>query len=97
MTIQFDETRSHALNRYKEIYAAVVAAGGTTSPPYDLSPREMTVLGEMTKGLSDLQIAQALGVTKFTINKHVGAILTKMNATSRTGAAVRAIREHIVT
>ena len=63
---------------------------------YGLSAREMVVLGEMTKGLSDMQIAEALGITKFTVNKHIGSILIKTDTRSRTGAAVRAIREHLV-
>jgi len=64
--------------------------------PYNLSPREMAVLGEMAKGLSDTQIAEALGITKYTVNKHIGSILIKTDTRSRTGAAVRAIREHLV-
>ena len=63
---------------------------------YNLTPREMAVLSEMTKGWSDTQIAESLGITKFTVNKHVGSILIKTNSRSRTGAAVRAIREHLV-
>ena len=63
---------------------------------YGLSPREMTVLGEMTRGLSDMQIADALGITPFTVNKHIGSILIKTDSRSRTGAAVRAIREHLL-
>jgi DNA-binding NarL/FixJ family response regulator len=37
-----------------------------------------------------------LRVTLFTVNKHVGAILLKMNVRSRTAAAVHAIREHLI-
>jgi DNA-binding NarL/FixJ family response regulator len=53
------------------------------------------VLREIAKGLSDFEIAESLGITKYTVNKHVGAILAKMNVASRTGAAVRAIRDHV--
>ena len=64
--------------------------------PYNLTPRETAVLTEMTKGLSDMEIAESLGITRFTVNKHIGSILIKTNTRSRTGAAVRAIREHLV-
>ena len=63
---------------------------------YDLSESEVRVLFLLSNGLTDRQIADALGVTIYTINKHVGAILQKMNVRSRTAAAVNAIREHIV-
>ena len=65
------------------------------SLPYGLSPRELAVLREITRGLSDAEIAESLGITSFTVNKHVGAILAKMNVRSRTGAAVRAIRDQM--
>ena len=83
-------------------YAATLAArlesrtGRRLLCPYNLTPREIAVLAEMTKGLSDTQIAESLGITRFTVNKHIGSILIKTNTRSRTGAAVRAIREHLV-
>ena len=62
---------------------------------FGLSVREMAVLYLLTEGLTDKEIAVALGVTAYTVNKHVGAILAKMQVRSRTAAAVRAIREHV--
>src|SRR5690606_35659382 len=63
--------------------------------PFGLSERELVVLRLLTEGLTDKQIAMALGVTSHTINKHVGAILAKMDRRSRTAAAVTAIRMHL--
>lgn len=63
---------------------------------YHLSERELTVLGLLAKGLTDRDISETLQVTAFTVNKHVGAILLKMNVRSRTAAAVHSIREHLV-
>jgi DNA-binding NarL/FixJ family response regulator len=62
---------------------------------YHLSAREFAVLELLSHGCSDKEIASALRVTPFTVNKHVGAILVKMNVRSRTAAAVHAIREHL--
>jgi DNA-binding NarL/FixJ family response regulator len=63
--------------------------------PHNLTQRELNVLYLLTEGLADKQIAMAMGVTVYTVNKHVGAILAKMCVSSRTAAAVRAVREHI--
>jgi DNA-binding NarL/FixJ family response regulator len=49
----------------------------------------------MADGLSDKEIAEHLDITPFTVNKHVGQILLKMDCRSRTGAAVKAIRQGI--
>ena len=64
--------------------------------PYGLTQRQMTVLGKLVEGKTDKEIAWQMDVTPFTVNKHVGAILSKMGELSRTGAAVRAIKEHLV-
>jgi DNA-binding NarL/FixJ family response regulator len=65
-------------------------------PPYDLSARELTVLQLVAAGMADREISRALSLSPYTINKHVRAILVKMNASSRTAAAVRAIREGLL-
>jgi DNA-binding NarL/FixJ family response regulator len=64
--------------------------------PRPLSGREIEVLGLVSNGLPDKQIAKVLGISTFTVNKHVGAILVKMDASSRTEASVRAIMEGYV-
>ena len=60
-----------------------------------LSRREFSVLELMTDGLADKEIADRLEITPLTVNKHVGQILLKMDCRSRTGAAVKAIRQGI--
>jgi len=64
--------------------------------PYMLTFREFTVLQLLADGVADKEIAERLGVSIFTINKHVGNILAKMHAASRTEAAVRAQREGLL-
>jgi DNA-binding NarL/FixJ family response regulator len=64
--------------------------------PYHLSAREREVLVCVSQGLTDKEIAHAIGVTTSIVNKHLGAILGKMSATSRTEAGVRAITENLV-
>lgn len=66
------------------------------SNPYGLTFREFTVLHLIATGLADKEIADQLGLSVFTASKHVANILSKMNALSRTEAAVRAYREGLL-
>ena len=66
------------------------------SAPYGLSIREQEVLRHLADGLADKQIASELGLSTHTVSKHVGAILSKMRASSRTEAGVRSLRERLV-
>jgi DNA-binding NarL/FixJ family response regulator len=61
--------------------------------PYGLTFREVGVLELMSHGASDKEIASKLGVSVFTVYKHVSKILHKMNAPSRTEASLRTVRE----
>lgn len=59
---------------------------------HPLSGREMEVLIYLTKGLSNKEIAIALGISHQTIKNHVTAILHKLGVEDRTQAAVYALR-----
>lgn len=58
-----------------------------------LTPRELQVLGLMVDGRSNQQIARTLAVAPRTVAAHVEHLLGKLEAPSRTLAAVRAERE----
>ena len=58
-----------------------------------LTPRELEVLGLVIEGLSNPQIAHTLVVTPRTVATHLEHILAKLDAPTRTLAAVRAERE----
>ncbi len=62
---------------------------------YGLTFREVGVLELMAQGASDKEIAATLGVSVFTVYKHVSKILHKMNAASRTEASLRVVRENM--
>ncbi len=51
-----------------------------------LSPREVEVLDYVRRGLSNRDIAIAMGVTEHTAKAHVKAILSKLDAADRTEA-----------
>ena len=65
--------------------------------PYELTFRESTVLHLIADGKMDKEIAITLGISALTASKHVANILTKMHASSRTEAGVRAVREGLIT
>lgn len=62
-----------------------------TTPP-ELTPREQEVIELLAKGLTNKAIAQKLQISSNTVKFHVTAIMTKLNAQSRTEAVVRATR-----
>ncbi|MCU1615431.1 MAG: Transcriptional regulator, liaR family [Frankiales bacterium] len=66
------------------------------APPGELcglTPRELEVLGLIIDGLSNREIARDLVVAQRTVAAHVEHILTKLDSSTRTHAAIRAQRE----
>jgi len=61
-----------------------------------LTPRETQVLCLLAQGLDNAAIAQRLTVTKQTVQNHVSNIYGKLDLTSRTEAALYAIRQGLV-
>jgi DNA-binding NarL/FixJ family response regulator len=57
-----------------------------------LTEREMDVLRQLARGCSNKEIALALKIAEKTVKAHVGNILSKLGAASRTQAALIAIR-----
>jgi len=61
-----------------------------------LTPRELQVMRLLVEGLSDKEIAGALGISRRTVSGHVETILGKFNVPSRTAAATYATRHGLV-
>lgn len=61
-----------------------------------LSERETDVLRLLAQGHSNKVLSQALGISEKTVKAHITSILTKLNATSRTQAALYAVRAGLV-
>ena len=68
---------------------------GVRDVPYGLTEQELDVLYHLKEGLHEGQIALTLGIPRLTVQGHVASVMAKMNARSRTEAAVRAIKEGI--
>lgn len=61
-----------------------------------LTAREIEVLQRVAQGMTNKAIAHALGITEHTVKFHITAIMTKLNAQSRTDAVVKATRYGLV-
>lgn len=62
----------------------------------DLSPREREVLHLVVKGLTNPEIAAALGVSLSTAKAHVASILEKLGVAARSEAAAEAYRRGLI-
>jgi NarL family two-component system response regulator LiaR len=61
--------------------------------PDALTDRELETLRLVARGLSNQEVATAMGIHENTVAKYVSAMLRKLHLTSRTQAALYAIRE----
>ena len=84
----------HAGQKY--LPPPVAAALAAQLPRPDLSAREHDVLRLIVDGLSNKQIAFALGIAEHTVKNHVKSILSKLGVDDRTQAATAAIQRGII-
>jgi DNA-binding NarL/FixJ family response regulator len=62
----------------------------------DLTPRELQVLRLLAEGLANRDIADRLNISEHTIKFHIGSILGKLQASSRTEAVTRGLRSGLI-
>ena len=65
-------------------------------PVPTLTPRQLEVLSSMTRGLTNRDIANQLGICIDRVNDQVAAILTKIGAANRTEAVAIALRKQLL-
>jgi NarL family two-component system response regulator LiaR len=61
-----------------------------------LSPREVGVLTEISRGRSNREIARALSISEETVKTHVSRILAKLGVADRTQAAIIGLQHKLV-
>lgn len=61
-----------------------------------LTPREQEVLALLAEGASNKEIARRLGITAHTAKFHVGSLLGKLDAVTRTDALAHAVRLGVI-
>ncbi len=74
----------------------VPARTATTSTGQTLTAREIEVLRMLAEGLGNKMIARDLGISDHTVKFHVGSILTKLGAASRTEAVTLGARQGLI-
>lgn len=62
-------------------------------PAKALTPRQMEILNGLARGLTNRDIAKALGIREDRVKGHVNAIFTKLDAANRTEAVAIALRK----
>lgn len=62
----------------------------------ELTKREIEVLGLITEGLTNQEIAERLFITIKTVKTHVSNILSKLEVDDRTQATIYAFKHHLV-
>jgi DNA-binding NarL/FixJ family response regulator len=84
----------HALSQGLVVGAAILLFESESEPLSrgPLTERELEVLGLLSKGLANKQIAVALGISEHTVKFHVSSIYSKLNVTNRTEAVREGLR-----
>jgi DNA-binding NarL/FixJ family response regulator len=84
----------HAGRRY--LPQPVLDSLANRPPKSELTERELQILKLIVKGMSNRQIAESLGITEPTVKWHVNILLSRLNVSDRTQAAVAALQRGIV-
>jgi DNA-binding NarL/FixJ family response regulator len=75
---------------------AVSPVSSTAAATATLTHRETEVLRLMAEGVANKEIAWRLGISEHTVKFHVASILGKLNASSRTEAVTRGLRQGLI-
>ena len=86
-----------AVNRDERFIDPSIAMADQTSGSIErLSERELEVLKLVADGLSNKEVGAKLHLAATTVRDHMQSVMRKMNARSRTGAAVAGVRQGLL-
>lgn len=71
-------------------FAPVPTPAGSQGPPTLLRPREIDVLEHVARGLSNREVAEALGLLPNTVKSYLKSAMRKLHATNRVQAILAA-------
>ncbi|HEX3050420.1 MAG TPA: response regulator transcription factor [Aggregatilineaceae bacterium] len=91
------EGAAHGLAVFQPELVKALRETNPISLSQELTARELEVLHLLTEGLPNKAIARRLEISEHTVKFHLNAILSKLNAQSRTEAVVQAIRLGLIT
>jgi LuxR family maltose regulon positive regulatory protein len=92
---RFHAGRAHALLKDIERRRGEAAARSTTHPTV-LTARQAEVLRLIAEGKSDRDIATVLGLSEFTVHRHVANILNRTALPSRAAAVAYAVARNLI-
>lgn len=76
----------------EEIRAQIAA-----DPPIkSLSPRQLEIISSITRGLSNAEIGEQLGIDRITVKNHLAILFQKLGAANRSEAIAIALRKHLL-
>jgi NarL family two-component system response regulator LiaR len=81
----------------RQLLKQITQSAEGPSPAEELTEREVEVLRCVARGLSNQEITRVLVISPATVNTHVSKILAKLGLTSRTQAALYALRKGLIT
>lgn len=80
----------------RRVSGALTSSRAMAEVDVPLTKRESEVLKQLAFGLTNKEIAQALGISYETVKEHVQHVLKKLGVADRTQAAVWAVRNDLV-
>lgn len=81
---------SRVLREFRELAVYGQEAAPIFAP---LSPREVEILDNIAKGMTNKQVAYALSISEQTVKNHMSSILRKLSVNDRTQAVVYAMKQ----
>jgi len=81
---------SRVLKEFRELAIYGQDAAPIFAP---LSPREVEILDNIARGMTNKQVAYALSISEQTVKNHMSSILRKLSVNDRTQAVVYAMRQ----